>query len=37
MNKYIKYEEEKHKLQELNLSSKEYQKALKELAKRLKI
>lgn len=37
MNKYIIYETEKTKLQALNLPPKEYEKALRELLKKLKL
>lgn len=36
-NKYITYEEEKAKLQHLNLSYEEYERALRELARKLKV
>jgi hypothetical protein len=37
MDKYKLYEQEKQKLQAQNLTPKEYTKAVRELAKRLKI
>lgn len=37
MNKYIIYEQEKRKLQEKSLSPQEYEKALAELCRKLKI
>ena len=36
-NKYIAYEAEKAKIESLNLPYEEYEKALRELARRLKI
>jgi len=35
MNKWIEYEKEKAKLRELNLTSSEYERLIKELSKRL--
>jgi hypothetical protein len=37
MNKYLEYEEAKRHIQARNLSPKEYEKAIKELAKALGI
>ena len=37
MSKYVKYENEKQKLKYANLSVAEYEQALKELARKLKI
>lgn len=37
VNKYIRYEKEKVMLQELNLPYEEYERKLRELARRLKI
>lgn len=37
INRYIKYESEKAKLQAMNLSYEEYERKLRELAKKLKI
>lgn len=37
MNKHQQYESEKRALQKKNLTPKEYEKALRELARRLKI